>query len=244
MTLSGNNSHAATVVSGGAIAVTSDANLGTVPGSLTANNITLDGGTLRFGASFDLSNNRGITLGAGGGTIDTQSFTNPSGYTQANGISGSGNLTKLGSGTFFMNTAASQLNTGWSGNLILKEGTWKITERGGLPFNPPTGATDPVYPGQITFDGGTLQIAGSIPTVTNGRRGITVNAGGGTFDTQEFTFSWFGPLAGNVTSAVLTKIGSGTLQFNTNSVPAPPTYAGSSQRGRRVAGAQRRKCHG
>ena len=222
--LSGNNSHAATIINGGAIVVTSDVNLGAVPTSYTAGNITLDGGTLRFGADFDLSNNRGITLGAGGGTIDTQGFTNASGYTQANGIQGSGNLTKTGSGTFFMNTAAGQLNADWSGNLILKEGTWKITERGGLPFNPPT--SGPLVSGQITFDGGTLQIAGSIPTVTNGRRGITVAAGGGTIDTQ-FNFSWFGPLAGDVPSAVLTKTGSAALQFNTNFVPAPSTYAGN-----------------
>jgi autotransporter-associated beta strand protein len=222
--LSAINSHAATSVNGGAIVVASDENLGANPASFSAANITLDGGTLRLGADFDLSNNRGITLGASGGTIDTQGFTNPSGYTQANGISGSGNLTKVGSGTFYMNTPAGQLNTGWSGNLILKEGIWKITERGGLPFNTPS--TEPVSAEQITFDGGTLQIGGPIPNVTNGRRGITVAAGGGTIDTQGFTFNWAGPLAGGVTSAVLTKIGSGTLQFNTNFVPAPATYAG------------------
>jgi autotransporter-associated beta strand protein len=214
-----------TTVNGGAVQVGSDAALGAAPGALQTS-ISLDGGTLRWGANFDLSNNRAIALGPAGGTIDTQGFSNSSGYTQPNGIFGSGNLTKLGSGTFFMNTPAGQLNNGWTGNLILKEGTWKITERGGLPFNPPQTPGSPVVPGQITFDGGTLQIAGAIPNVTNGRRGITVEAGGGTFDTQGFTFNWAGPLAGNVTTAVLTKIGTGTLQFNTNAVPAPSTYAG------------------
>lgn len=224
LTLSAANSHMANVITGGRLQVSSDANLGAVPTSFTAANITLNGGTLRFGANFDLSNNRGMTLGENGGTIDTQGFSNPSGYTQPNGIQGSGNLTKIGSGTFFMNTPAGQLNNTWSGNLILKEGTWKITERGGLPFNPPT--TGPVYPGQITFDGGTLQIAGAIPNVTNGRRGITVASGGGTIDTQGFHFNWAGPLAGDDPDAVLTKTGSGTLQFNTNNVPAPSSFAG------------------
>lgn len=227
LTLSGSNTHSGgTSVSKGVLQVSADDNLGAVPASFAAGNIALDGGTLRFGADFDLSNNRGIALGAAGGTIDTQGFANPSGYTRANGISGSGNLTKIGNGTFFMNTPAGQLNTGWTGNLILKEGTWKVTERGGLPFNPSQTPGSPVVTDQITFDGGTLQIAAAIPNVTNGRRGITVAAGGGTFDTQSFTFNWAGPLAGNDTTAVLTKVGGGTLQFNTNSVPAPSTYAG------------------
>jgi autotransporter-associated beta strand protein len=228
LTLSGANTYSGgTTVSNGALQVSSDGNLGAVPGSFTSGDITLDGGALRFGANFDLSNNRGIALGAAGGTIDTQGFTNPSGYTQANGISGGGNLTKIGSGTFFMNTPSGQLNTGWTGNLILREGTWKINERGGLPFNPPQTPGSPVITDQITFDGGTLQIAAAIPNVTNGRRGITVAAGGGTIDTQGFTFNWAGPLAGDDTAAVLTKTGNGTLQLNTNSVPAPSTYAGN-----------------
>jgi len=224
LTLSAANSHTANIISEGRLQVSSDVNLGAVPATFTAANITLDGGTLRFGANFDPSNNRGIMLGENGGTIDTQGFTNPSGYTQPNGIQGGGDLTKIGSGTFYMKTPAGQLNNSWSGNLILKEGTWKITERGGLPFNPPTNG--PVYPGQITFDGGTLQIAGVIPNVTNGRRGITVSAGGGTIDTQGFDFNWAGPLASDSPTSVLTKIGSGTLQFNTNNVPAPSTFAG------------------
>ena len=148
------------------------------------------GGTLQFGASCDLSNNRGITLGPGGGTIDTQGFTNPSGYTQYDGISGAGDLVKLGSGTFFMK-AGNTVNTGWKSNLVLRGGTWKIDGRGGLPYNT---NTDLVYrPGQITFDGGTLQLAGTI-TVTSLQRGITIAAGGGTLDTQSFDFTWGGPV--------------------------------------------------
>ena len=130
-----NNYTGGTTINGGALQISADGNLGADPGSFAAGNITLNGGTLRFGGNLDLSNNRGITLGASGGTIDTQGFTNASGYTQADGIQGAGNLTKLGSGTFFMNTPAGQLNNSWTGNLILKEGTWKITERGGIPYN-------------------------------------------------------------------------------------------------------------
>lgn len=222
LTLSATNAHSATAVSGGAIVVASDANLGAVPANFTAGNITLNGGTLRFGADFDLSNNRGITLGAGGGTIDTQGFTNPTGYTQHNGIQGNGNLTKVGGGTFFMNTAANQLNADWKGNLIIKEGTWKINERGGLPYN---AANDGVYrPGQITLDGGTWQIAANI-SVTSGLRGITIAAGGGTIDTQNFNLVWQGPMIGDATGTV-NKIGSGLLRLNSTAV-APATFGGN-----------------
>jgi fibronectin-binding autotransporter adhesin len=214
-----------TTVNAGVLQVSSDANLGADPGSLAIGNITLDGGTLRFGGNFDLSNNRGITLGANGGTIDTQGFTNASGYTQAEGIQGTGNLTKLGSGTFFMNTPAGALNNNWKGNLILKEGTWKITERGGLPYN---ANTDSVYhSGQITFDGGTLQLAATVGVSSN-YRGITIASGGGTFDTQNFNFTWGGPVIGSVASANFNKIGSGTLTFTTATAAGtgPGTYSG------------------
>jgi autotransporter-associated beta strand protein len=223
--LSGVNTYSTgTIVNGGTLQISSDANLGAAPAAFTVGNITLDGGTLRFGGNFDLSNNRGITLGAGSGTIDTQGFTNPTGYTQPNGIQGNGNLTKIGSGTFFMNpTPSNQLNHNWKGNLILEEGTWKISERGGLPYNT---NDDLVYrPGQVTFDGGTLQIAATI-SVSSLQRGITIAAGGGTFDTQSFNFTWGGPVIGSSTSAVFNKIGSGQLQFNTSSV-APGSYAGN-----------------
>ncbi len=218
------NSQSNTVVNGGSLQVSSDANFGAEPGSFTAGNITLDGGTLQFGANFDLSNNRGITLGAGGGTIDTQGFSNPTGYNAFHGgFQGPGDLMKLGSGTFFAAATTGGANNSWIGRLIIKEGIWKTVASDGLPYNVPL--SDGLQPGQVTLDGGTWQVGASM-NVTNGRRGITVDAGGGTIDTQAFTLGWIGPLAGSDTSAVLTKIGSGTLQFNTNSVPAPPTYAG------------------
>src|SRR5207237_33392 len=84
-----------TTVSAGTLRVSDDGNLGAVPASFTTGSIALNGGTLQFGADFDISNNRGITLGSAGGTIDTQGFTNPSGYNApAGGFTGTGDLTK------------------------------------------------------------------------------------------------------------------------------------------------------
>jgi fibronectin-binding autotransporter adhesin len=222
--LSNSNSYSGgTVINAGALQVSTDANLGAMPASFTAGNITLDGGTLRFGASFDLSNNRGISLIANGGAIDTQGFSNPSGYSPSKGFSGPGNLTKVGTGTFFASATTGGTNDVWKGSLIIKEGTWKIVATDGLPYNPPS--ADGLQAAQVTLDGGTWQIGANV-SATNGRRGITVAAGGGTIDTQAFNLTWQGPLAGNITAANLSKIGSGQLQLNTSGVAAS-SYAGS-----------------
>jgi autotransporter-associated beta strand protein len=222
LVLSGTNSFTAgTSVTGGTLRVSSDANLGAAPATLTTN-ITLDGGTLQFGGNFDIANTRGINIGAAGGTIDTQGFTNPSGYNPNKGFSG-GDLTKIGAGTFFASATTAGINNVWKGSLILKQGTWKVVATDGLPYNPPL--ADGLQPAQITLDGGTWQAAASINS-TNARRGVTIAAGGGTIDTMSNNLTWAGPWAGNVASAVLTKIGSGTLQLNSAAV-APGSYAGN-----------------
>ena len=65
----------------------SDANLGAATAPLV-----LDGGTLRFDASFDPAATRPVSLGGLGGTIDTDGNT----ATFAQGIAGAGALTKTG----------------------------------------------------------------------------------------------------------------------------------------------------
>src|SRR5438552_7305415 len=70
--------------------------LGTSPVTPTTNITINNGATLRFTASnITVANTRLITLGPGGGTIDTQSNTE----TIAGVISGTGSLTKFGTGT-------------------------------------------------------------------------------------------------------------------------------------------------
>ena len=199
-----------TTILGGVLRASSDANFGAVPATLTQD-ITLNGGTLQFASSFDISNNRAIALGPNGGTIDTQGFSNPSGYNAtAGGFRGPGDLTKIGSGTFFAAATSGGANTTWKGRLIIKEGTWKIVASDGLPYNVPT--ADGLKADQVTLDGGTWQMGATI-SVTNARRGITVAAGGGAIDTQGFDFTWAGPIAGTTTTSTLTKLGSGTLRF-------------------------------
>jgi autotransporter-associated beta strand protein len=225
LTLTANNSHSGTVVTGGVLQVSHDGTLGAIPGAFTAGNLTLDGGTLRFGDNFHINNNRGITLGPNGGTIDTQHLNNGvNGYNAIQGgFRGDGDLTKLGTGTFFASAPTGGANVSWKGRLILKEGTWKIVASDGLPYNVPL--ADGLKADQVTLDGGTWQVGATI-NVTNARRGITVASGGGTVDTQAFNLSWAGPIAGNSTNAVLNKIGAGTLTF-TGVGTAPSSYNGT-----------------
>jgi autotransporter-associated beta strand protein len=214
-----NSYTAGTIVNGGVVQVSADGALGAVPGTLTSN-ITLNGGTLQFGASFDIANTRGITMGAGGGTIDTQGFSNPTGYTPNKGFSG-GDLTKIGTGTFFAAATTGGVNNVWTGNLIIKQGVWKIVATDGLPINPTTGG---LRAAQVTLDGGTWQIGANV-TATQSNRGITIAAGGGSIDTQGFTLTWPGPVAGTVSTSTLNKIGTGTLRLNSSVVAS--NYVGN-----------------
>ena len=93
----------------GTLAVSADSNLGANTGGVTFN-----GGTLQFGASFDLANTRAITLNAGGGTFDTNGFNT----TVSQAIGGSGSLTKTGSGTLTL----SGINT-YTGATTVDAGT-------------------------------------------------------------------------------------------------------------------------
>lgn len=66
LTLLGVNTYTGgTVINGGKLTVTSDRNLGSVPGAFNANNITLSNGTLNINANFSLDAKRGIYLAGG-----------------------------------------------------------------------------------------------------------------------------------------------------------------------------------
>ena len=65
--LSGVNTYTGpTAINAGVLSISQDANLGRP----VVNNVIFNGGTLQATASFTLSASRGVTLDAGGGTID------------------------------------------------------------------------------------------------------------------------------------------------------------------------------
>ncbi len=76
LTLSAANTYSgATNLDAGTLRISSDANLGAVPGLATPGHITFDGGALNTTANVTLAANRGIVLSAGGGTINTDGGT-------------------------------------------------------------------------------------------------------------------------------------------------------------------------
>lgn len=90
-----------TFFNGGTILAMAERSLGNAPTSVQAANLTFNGGTLQWGSAFNLNTNRGITLQAGGGTLDVQTFSS----TYAGKITGTGSLTKLGNGTLTLSGA-------------------------------------------------------------------------------------------------------------------------------------------
>jgi fibronectin-binding autotransporter adhesin len=157
LTLSGTNTFTGnTTVSGGSISVSADANLGASPPAATINAITLNGGALQTTATFSLGTNRGITLGAGGGTLDTTGT-----LTYGGSLTGTGGLTKIGSGTLVLSGASN-----YSGGTTLSAGTLRAVTNASV-----------LGTGNLAVAGGsTLQLAAD--TATNFGRNTSITGSG------------------------------------------------------------------
>ena len=127
LTLNNSNSFTGVVlVNGGTLAITNETALGNVA-VLTAASLTLDGGALQTTNTFTfgVNTNRGITAGAGGGTLNV---TNASTLTIASKISG-GTLTKTGNGTLILSNANAHTLTVVNGGSVIC-GSGKATGTG------------------------------------------------------------------------------------------------------------------
>ena len=132
LVLTGINTYSGgTIVNGGTLNVLADSGLGDSSGG-----VTLDDGTLQWGAAFDSA--RDIALGSGGGTFDTNGYSS----TLSGVISGDGAFTKKGAGTLTL----SGVNT-FTGDTTVNAGNLAIS--GSLASS------------QITASGGTLRYIGS-----------------------------------------------------------------------------------
>ncbi len=163
----GNTYSGGTTITQGTLSVAADNALGASSGALT-----LNGGTLQLGSTFNLAASRAVSVTANNGTIDTQGFNS----TIAQGITGAGTLTKLGSGTLTLNGANSY--TGGTqvsaGTVIVGDGSSASAAlSGGGAVTVASGATLGGY-GSVTgnvTNNGTLSAANAVTSLASGATG-------------------------------------------------------------------------
>ena len=205
----------------GALTISSDAALGAVPGTPEPANIRLGtataAGTLTIsGNDTTISANRGIQVGAGGGTLSTSRLVTYGGV-----LSGTGFFTKTSTGTL----ALSGSNTLIGGITSFGGGAVEISADANLGAVPVTTASNAVTLAGATTSG-RLRVTESFTMAPT--RGITLNVGGttatplgGTIDVvADKTLTVAGPITG---PGRLTKSGSGTLVLSGSS-----SYAGTT----------------
>jgi autotransporter-associated beta strand protein len=187
--LTGINSYTGgTTVTGGAtLGINADSGLGDPSGGLTLNN-----GTLLAGGNININPARQVTIGAGGGTFDTNGFN----VVLGSAITGTGGLTANGLGMLTL----SGTNT-YTGGTIVSGGTVAIDSDVRLGH----------VSGGLTLNGGTLLATGNITGASALARSVTMGAGGGTFDTNSFNV-----VLGTAVTGVgsLTKNGLGVLTLS------------------------------
>lgn len=188
LVLAGDNNYTGrTVVSAGVLSVSSEDNIGANPVAFNAAQLEIDGGTLLTTASFTIDDtNRGITVGATGGTIETAVGTALT-VASTNPIVLTGALTKTGDGALYINST-----TSGTGTVNITDGTF--------------GGTGTIS-GNTTIGNGAILTGGTDGTVgTINFSGSLTNATGAT---------WLIDLVGDVNgSSDLVNLGIGSLDLN------------------------------
>ncbi len=148
-----------TVTGGATLGIYADSALGHASGRLT-----LNGGTLL--AFADITSARAVTLGAGGGTVNT----NGNDVVFGSAVTGVGGLTKDGLGKLTLSGANS-----YAGGTVVNAGTLTLAPGASLPTN-----------GALTVNGGTLDFNGNNVTVGSlSGLGGTISLGSGTLTVAE-----------------------------------------------------------
>ncbi|QQO34452.1 autotransporter outer membrane beta-barrel domain-containing protein [Bradyrhizobium diazoefficiens] len=171
-------------INGGTLRISQDANLGAASGGLA-----LDGGTLQNTAEFTSA--RGVTIGAAGGTFQTDAD-----LTLSSLISGAGSLTKTGNATLVLNgnnayagpttisagtlivsgdqSAATGLTTVSNGAILAGTGTLggSLTVASGGAINPGNIGT----PGTLTVNGDLALSSGSVLNYRFGQANVVGGA--------------------------------------------------------------------
>ena len=234
-TFSGVNTYTGkTIITGGTLVILAESGLGANPGSSTADQLTLNGGTLSAASNavFTIDDaNRGITIGVSGGTFDAASGAT---MTIDKAIAGGTNtVTKSGAGVVIFNQANTYGATNITGGRLILSGSGTFGS------------------GTVTLNGGGMVISGA-QTLTIGAAAtgssllytqatgagtdvsgtLTMTAGGTLFvDVVNIAASvTFASPFGSSTTAGLTKVGAGTLTL-------APATTGNTYTGTTTAGA-------
>ncbi|WP_227318575.1 autotransporter outer membrane beta-barrel domain-containing protein [Cedecea davisae] len=166
LAVTGANSYSGgTTITSGTLSAARDSALGDAAGGLTFN-----GGTLQLGSSFDLAASRTISITANNGTIDTQGFNS----IVQQGISGTGALTKLGSGSLSLNGTNS-----YTGGTNVSAGTLLLGDSAHTSASLASGATvasGATLGGYGTVNGdvannGTIAVANALSSQASGALG-------------------------------------------------------------------------
>ena len=200
----GNTYSGGTFLNAGVVAVGIDNALGAPTGGLTFN-----GGTLQFTNPFNLAATRPITLNAPGGTIDT----NGNNTAISQGITGAGQLTKIGAGILTLTGTSS-----YSGGTTIAAGTLQlgnggtsgsivgnVADNGTLAFN----RSDTLTLDGVISGTGTVNQAGSGTTILIGNNSYTggTTVTNGTLDANSATALGSGAVVVNGQSSILNTLG-------------------------------------
>jgi autotransporter-associated beta strand protein len=208
LVLGGTNTYTGkTAINAGVLSINADNKLGTAPGAAVADQLTIDGGTLKITAGGQtLSANRGITLGANGATLDTAGLgtaatTNINGIIAGTGpltIRSDGNMTNTGGGAAGLGLKLNNGANTFTGDVTITSGL--VAYANNLSFG---NAANKI----ILNGGGLIDNNLNIPL----SRPIEVLSGGGTFRLWgSVNVAWSSTLSG---SGNINRTDGGTLTF-------------------------------
>jgi autotransporter-associated beta strand protein len=223
--------------SGGSLAVAGSGWLGLTMANTFSGNTTVSGGTLDLLNASAIQNS---TLVPNGGTVIFDHSVVAGAFTSG-GLSGSGNLALQDSAAnpVTLTVGGNGANTTFLGSLsgpgvLAKTGTGTLTLGGSDTYSGGTSINGGVLclasatapPGNVTFDGGTLQFA---VNSTNGLFNAIANSKGPiAIDTNGETVFLYGGID-NSNSAGLTKVGAGVLGIaSSSSYRGPTTISGGT----------------
>jgi len=169
--LAANTYTGSTTINAGTVSIAAETGLGRNPASFNSGRLTLNGGKLLTTATLSIDDvNRGITLGASGGTFNVSTGTTTIGA--SNSIAGAGSLTKLGTGTLAIGSSGS-----YTGVTQVNEGTLFITHSSALGAAGASNGTTIASGAQVRLSGG-INTSEPFSITGTGTAGAIYNSGG------------------------------------------------------------------